>query len=339
MKALLLRNVWTFPVALAMLISGTMGDHAAPAFEGRDFAVIAHRGASGYAPEHTAVATAMAHAMGADFIEQDVAFTRDGRAVVIHDVILESTTDVADRFPGRRRDDGRFYVIDFTAAEIRSLRKGERTDPRTGKAVYPGRYPAGDYKFPLMFLEDAISLIRGLDKSTGRTTGVYPELKKPEFHLTEGLDPVPPFMEALKRSGALDGTQPCYIQCFHPETLRRIRRDYGPGLTLVQLIGRNAWKESSVDYDQLLSKAGLREVATYADGIGLPVDLLVSFKEGGLEWLPAKSWAREAGLIIHPYTLRRETIPEGFTYGQVLAFLAAGGGVDGLFTDFPDLRP
>ncbi len=323
--------------ALVMVVLGS--PLAVPGSGGGEFAVIAHRGASGYLPEHTAVATAMAHAMGADFIEQDVALTKDGRALVIHDVTLESTTDVARRFPDRGRKDGRFYVIDFTSEEIRQLRKGERTGRLTGKAVYPDRYPSGTYNFPLMFLGEAIGLIRGMDASRDRETGLYPELKKPEFHAAEGMDPVPPFMEALRKAGALEGTVPCHIQCFHPPTLKRIRAEYGRELSLVQLIGRNSWGESSTDYNAMLTPEGIAAVAEYADGIGLPIEAIVDASGPDLRWRPVKDWAKAHGLMIHPYTLRRETVPEGHSYEALLAFLAGADGVDGVFTDFPDIRP
>src|SRR5262245_10445554 len=79
--------------------------------------VIAHRGASGYLPEHTLEAAAMAHAMGADFIEQDVVLTKDDQAIVLHDIHLETVTNVAKTFPQRARPDGRYYAIDFTLSE------------------------------------------------------------------------------------------------------------------------------------------------------------------------------------------------------------------------------
>ena len=94
--------------------------------------VIAHRGASGYLPEHTLAAKAMAHAMGADFLEQDVVLTADGVPIVLHDIYLEATTDVEQRFPDRSRPDGRFYAIDFTLAEIRTLSAHERTTRSRG---------------------------------------------------------------------------------------------------------------------------------------------------------------------------------------------------------------
>ncbi|MEW6710741.1 MAG: glycerophosphodiester phosphodiesterase family protein, partial [Candidatus Riflebacteria bacterium] len=87
---------------------------------------IAHRGASGYLPEHTLPAKALAHGMGADYIEQDLVLTKDGHPIVVHDIHLDTVTDVATRFPERKRDDGRFYAIDFTLAEIKTLKVTER---------------------------------------------------------------------------------------------------------------------------------------------------------------------------------------------------------------------
>lgn len=87
----------------------------------QDKLVIAHRGASGYLPEHTIAAKAMAYAQGADFIEQDLVMSKDDHVIVLHDHHLETVTDVRDVFPGRARADGRYYVIDFTLAELRQL--------------------------------------------------------------------------------------------------------------------------------------------------------------------------------------------------------------------------
>lgn len=107
--------------------------------------VIAHRGASGYLPEHTLPAKAMAYAQGADYLEQDLVMTKDDRLVVLHDHYLDRVTDVAQRFPQRARQDGRFYAIDFTLAEIKSLKFTEGFEPKDGKNVqtYPGRFPDG----------------------------------------------------------------------------------------------------------------------------------------------------------------------------------------------------
>ena len=103
--------------------------------------VIAHRGASGYLPEHTLVAKALAHGLGADYLEQDVVATRDGQLVVLHDLYLDDVTDVAAKFPGRQRTDGRHYVIDFDLAELKTLTIFERRAPGALTAKYPARFP------------------------------------------------------------------------------------------------------------------------------------------------------------------------------------------------------
>ncbi|MDB6140762.1 MAG: glycerophosphoryl diester phosphodiesterase, partial [Verrucomicrobiaceae bacterium] len=105
--------------------------------------VIAHRGASGYLPEHTLPGKALAHAMGADCLEQDIVLSKDDVPIVMHDINLDTVTDVAKHFPDRKRDDGRYYALDFTLAEIKQLEACERFNPKTGKAVYPNRFPLG----------------------------------------------------------------------------------------------------------------------------------------------------------------------------------------------------
>lgn len=111
-----------------------------------DKVVIAHRGASGYLPEHSLPAKAMAYAQGADYLEQDLVMTKDNELVVLHDHYLDRVTDVAERFPDRARKDGRYYAIDFTLPEIKSLKFTEGFDiDKEGKKVqsYPGRFPMG----------------------------------------------------------------------------------------------------------------------------------------------------------------------------------------------------
>src|SRR6185503_3100921 len=103
--------------------------------------VIAHRGASGYLPEHTLVAKALAHGLGADYLEQDVVATRDGKLVVLHDLYLDDVSDVAERFRGRQRDDGLHYVIDFDLTELKTLTVFERRAPGSAAAKYPARFP------------------------------------------------------------------------------------------------------------------------------------------------------------------------------------------------------
>src|SRR5680860_1507634 len=111
--------------------------------------IIAHRGASGYLPEHTLAAKAMAYSMGADYLEQDIVMSKDNVPVVIHDIHLETVTDVAKKFPNRKRKDGKFYVIDFTFEELKQLNVSERFDPKTKKAVFPKRFPTFSSTFKL----------------------------------------------------------------------------------------------------------------------------------------------------------------------------------------------
>src|SRR5262245_31828658 len=144
--------------------------------------VIAHRGASGYLPEHTLPAKALAYGLGADFLEQDVVATRDRQLVVLHDIYLDDVTDVAQRFAGRSRKDGRHYVVDFDLAEIETLTVSERRAPASSAARFPSRFPAGTGIAGVSTLATELKLIQGLNKSMGRTVGVYPEIKDPHWH-------------------------------------------------------------------------------------------------------------------------------------------------------------
>ena len=151
--------------------------------------IIAHRGASGYLPEHTLATKALAHAMGADFLEQDVVLSRDGVPIVLHDIHLDSTTDVAQRFATRARADGRFYAIDFSLEEIRQLQVHERScrDASGAEvAVFPDRFPVDAGLFRIPTLAEEIDLIAGLDRSRNCSTGLYVELKSPNWHEAEG---------------------------------------------------------------------------------------------------------------------------------------------------------
>ena len=141
--------------------------------------VIAHRGACGYLPEHTLEAKAYAHALGADFVEQDIVATRDDELIVMHDIHLDRVTNVAERFPGRMRDDGRFYARDFDLHEIQSLNATERRRADGQTAVFPQRFPTTIGRFRVPTLREEIKFIQGLNRSTGRDVGIYPEIKRP----------------------------------------------------------------------------------------------------------------------------------------------------------------
>ncbi len=183
-------------MTLAALAIGVMSASALAA----DKLVIAHRGASGYLPEHTLPAKAMAYAQDADYLEQDLVMTKDDQLVVLHDHYLDRVTDVAERFPDRARKDGRYYAIDFTLAEIKSLKFSEGFELENGKKVqtFPGRFPMGKSDFRVHTFEEEIEFVQGLNHSTGKNIGIYPEIKAPWFHHQEGKDIALKVLETLK---------------------------------------------------------------------------------------------------------------------------------------------
>ncbi len=304
-----------------------------------DKIIIAHRGASGYLPEHTLAAKALAHGQGAHFIEQDIVLTKDDVPIVLHDIHLDTVTDVADRFFDRRRDDGRYYAIDFTLAEIRTLSVNERISLKTGEPVFPGRFPKGKSGFGIATLAEELELIQGLNASTGRTVGIYPEIKRPAFHRREGKDISLIVISMLANYGYRTKQDPVYLQCFDWNEVKRIRSDLGYRGRLVQLLGENDWKIApDVDYDYLKSADGLVEIATIADGIGPWIGQVAS-AEGGGEPKPTGlvETAHAEGLEVHPYTFRADSLPDySATLEHLFQLFLVEIGVDGVFTDFPD---
>ena len=208
-------------------------------------AIIAHRGACGYLPEHTLPAVELAHTLGADYIEQDVVLTSDGIPIVLHDVTLELTTNVAALFPERHRDDGLFYAIDFTLKEIKTLNAHERTDSH-GNPVFPGRYSGTGVEFKVPTLAEEIETVDRLNAASGKRTGVYIELKRPEFHEQEGVDIYQAVLDVLTVFNRLGKSAETVIQCFDPETLKRFAREgifKGPLVQLVLTESRQlAWR-------------------------------------------------------------------------------------------------
>jgi glycerophosphoryl diester phosphodiesterase len=305
-----------------------------------DVLVIAHRGASGYLPEHTLEAKAYAHALGAHYIEQDVVATRDDALIVLHDIHLDRVTDVAVRFPGRHRDDGRFYARDFDLAEIRTLYAGERRGDDGETAAFPRRFPAAVGQFRVPTLREEIKLIQGMNHATGRTAGIYPEIKNPAWHRAEGVDLSALVLQQLDDLGYRGKDDPVYLQCFDAEEVRRIRQELGCRLRMVQLLAENDWGESATDYDALKTPEGLADLAGIVDGIGPWLGQIVQM--AGVEGQPVStglvSAAHDAGLVVHPYTFRAEQLPPGFdTLTEMVHWFVTTLKIDGLFTDFPDL--
>lgn len=299
--------------------------------------VIAHRGASGYVPEHTLAAKALAYAMGADYLEQDIVASRDDALVVLHDIHLDRVTNVTQAFPHRARSDGRFYVRDFDLDELRSLSVWERMNA-DGSPVYPKRFPPKSGSFRIHTLSEELELVAALNTSTGKKTGVYPEIKRPEWHKQEGVDIAPRMLNELTTFGYLGREDPVYVQCFDADELVRLRNDLGCELRLVQLIGENSWGESGSDYDLMRTPRGLKTLAATVDGIGPWVEHLYELDSTGPRSSGFVEAAQGEGLAVHPFTFRRDSLPSGFeSFDALLTFVIGELGADGLFTDFPDL--
>jgi len=302
--------------------------------------VIAHRGASGYLPEHTLAAKALAYGMRADYIEQDVVLSKDGIPVILHDIHLDTTTDVASKFPERARDDGRYYAIDFTLDEIKTLTVTERFKADSGKQVYPNRFPAelGIFKVPT--LEEEIKLIQGLNHSTGRDVGIYPEIKDPAFHREEGQDITKIVISVLEKWGYNNPASNAFVQCFDWVETQRIRNELNYQGKLVQLIGENRWgAPEGTDYDYLKSNDGIAEMAKVVDGIGpwLPQVITGLSANSTAIMTPTLIAAQRAQLMVHPYTLRADQLPKWAGDMDVaLKAIFEDAGIDGIFTDFPD---
>ena len=302
--------------------------------------VIAHRGASGYLPEHTLPAKAYAHAIGVDFLEQDVVLTRDDVPIVLHDIHLDTVSDVATTFPGRQREDGRFYAIDFTWDEVQQLHACERFNAKTLKAVFPTRFPIGPPSFAIPSFEQELNFIAGLNASTGRNVGIYSEIKQPAFHRQAGKDISRIVLETIEKTGWASDKNLIYVQCFEAPETRRLREELGCQLPLIQLLDGDPWDDlvkpgRVADLDQ-----ALQQVREYADGIGPSLSqlLLARDPDGFLRTSPLVEAAHKLELKVHPWTIRRDALPkEVDSLDSLHEVLFKQLGVDGAFSDFPDL--
>jgi glycerophosphoryl diester phosphodiesterase len=316
-----------------------IGEKAMVSNRSRPKIVIAHRGASGYLPEHTLAAKAAAHAMGAGYLEQDVVLSRDGAPMVLHDIHIDTVTDVAQVFHDRARGDGRFYAIDFTLDELKALTVMERADER-GEQVFPGRFPRGASSFQIPTLAEEIELIQGLNLSTGREAGIYPEIKAPAWHRGQGQDISAIVLGVLADYGYADPDDPIHLQCFDWHETRRIRNELGWRGRLIQLLGENDWAEApDVDYDALRTREGLAEIARVADGIGPWMNHIVTGRDaaGALQMTGLVEDAHAHGLAVHPYTFRADALPDyAASLEEALRIFLIDADVDGVFTDFPD---
>jgi glycerophosphoryl diester phosphodiesterase len=342
--------------------------------------VVGHRGASGYLPEHTLEAYKLAIETGADFVEPDLVVTKDGALVARHEPMLGGTTDVADRaeFANRKKtlkvdgvDVTDWFAGDFTLAEIKQLRArqamAERDQSMNGKLSIPT-------------FEEVAGLAKAESARLGRTIGVYPETKHPTFHREIGLPLEDRLLAALAALGWIEKSSPVIVQSFEVGNLKYLRGK--TQVRLVQLIdAEDVDKDGGVvlapPYEQpydfvvagdkrtfkdLVTKAGLSEIATYADGVGpwkpyiLPsrqVDQNQDGKPDDLNGdgklderdrilLAPTSLVQDAhavGLFVHTWTFRSEARRLAADFkedpaAEYKAFYALG--IDGLFSDFPD---
>jgi glycerophosphoryl diester phosphodiesterase len=303
--------------------------------------VAAHRGASAYLPEHTLEAKAMAYAMGVDFIEQDVVLTKDNVLVVLHDHTLETTTDVAKKFPGRQREDGSFYAIDFTLNEIKSLVVTERFNPQTNKAVFDKRFPVTfgiDFRVPT--LEEEILLVQGLNKSTGKNVGLYVEVKEPAFHEKEGKPIMETVIEMLSRYGYNSENANVILQIFDYEAVKKSRAlGWKADLAmLVDMDGQMLVDDKAV-HKWLLTEEGVREVSKYASIYAPWFSHLAEPTADGKSYVlaPCIRWAHDAGMKLHTWTYRADSLPKGFSSeDEVFEVAFEQIKVEGIFSDFPD---
>ena len=314
--------------------------------------VIAHRGASGYLPEHTLAGYGVAMLQGADFIEPDLVMTRDGELIARHDNRLDLTTDVATRpeFASYKRTkdvDGvrmsGWFSEDFTLAEIKTLRCNERI---------PEIRPANrrfDGQFEVPTLREILGVVRDHEQQLGRRIGIYPETKHPTHFARLGLAMEPALVALLNNYGYARKDDPVYLQSFEPTSLKQLRA-LTP-LALIQLLDENGapfdLRASGETYDAMATATGLAQIATYADGIGPNKERIIA-RDAGNRLAPQPTNlvrdAHAAGLAVHAYTFRAENyfLPTELRNGsdpttcgdlesEIQAYLAVG--IDGMFVD------
>ena len=366
--------------ALALAACGGSDSPSYPTLNGDTPLVIGHRGASGYRPDHTLESYKLAIDMGADFIEPDLVATKDGVRVARHEPNITGTTDVATRpeFASRKttknvdgvNEEG-WFVSDFTLAELKTLRAVQPLSDRDQS--YNG-------KFQIPTFEEVLDLAKAEGTKAGRTVGVYPETKHPTYHAKLGLPLEDRLLAVLAKYGYTTKASPVIVQSFEVSNLKYLRTK--TQVRLVQLVDANDVNaDGSMDltapYDKpydfavagdsrtfasLLTPAGLKEVKTYADGIGpwkpylIPSKQVDANKDGKPDdlngdgkiderdrvMMPATSVVKDAhaaGLFVHAYTFRNEAkrLASDFKGDPKAEYkLFFNLGVDGVFSDFTD---
>lgn len=274
--------------------------------------LVAHRGASAYAPEHTREAYTLAIEQGADFVEQDLAVSKDGVLVCIHDLTLERTTNVEAVFPDRfvtavlnGKPVRRWLVADFTVSELKRLDAGSWFDAKFAGARIPT-------------FQEAVDLVRG-------KAGLYPELKDPAFYRERGVSPEKLLADAIRKNDIdADPRTPIVIQSFDQDTVKALAGEL-PRVPRVWLVDAK-WA------DQVDSAEKVKAIAAWATGLG-PNKQIVAARPDVVKWSHA------AGLTVTPWTFRSSNTGAFASVGEEMAKFLYEYGVDAVFTDNPDQFP
>ncbi len=303
-------------------------------------AVIANGGASAYLMEHNLPSVALAVAMEADLIKQDLVLTKDDQLIVFRDPTLERVTNVAELFPDRAREDGRYHVLDFTLDEIRQLSLHDPT----------GHFPAELHpRLTIPTFSEELAMIRGLEKTLNKTIHIAPEIKQPWLYRENGRDISKLALAILQEYGYSGQEDNILLLSFDAEELQRIAKELlpemGMSIKLIQLIDSKEGTETMVEewgdlvsynYEWMFSKSGLRSLKRYAAGIGLSKSMLTDNK--GTLLLPGFTEnVHQLGMIIYTLPTPQEAqsrLPFVNSFEEELTFLYFTLGVDGIMTDF-----
>ena len=317
---------------------------------------IAHRGASGYRPEHTLAAYELAVAMGADYIEPDLVMTRDGILVDRHEPQISGTTDVAERpeFADRRSTkciDGEevtgWFAGDFTLAELKTLRAKERlAGLRRESQQYDGLFEVPTF-------EEVLRLRERLTREAGRTIGIIPEIKNSTYLHALGFDPEAEMTRWARAYHLNTETAPLWVQSFELTALKNLREHGFRARTILLTTvegGPYDLHREGTTYAELTTADSMRRLAQWIDGLGPEKEQIIPLLADGSLGEPTSfvEDAHAAGLVVTPWTFRAENqfLPTSYRSGagpqefgravdEVLAFLQAG--VDGVFCDQPDV--
>ncbi len=302
----------------ALMLAGCGGSDSAPAQP----QVIAHRGASGYLPEHTLGGYELAIRMGADYIEPDLQITKDGALVAIHDDTLTRTTNVAALFAQRN---GGYKVSDFTLAEIKTLTV---VPTGTGKTSYPGFTPSSANAFAVPTFQEVVDLAKKQSSAVGREVGIYPEAKQADPAMEDGI------LKTLAANG-YNANSKVFIQSFSDATLRSLRakqiaqNNKMPLILLgVATTAPDGTARMGVTGATGVQALTLKDVAAFNEGVGVLIN--------NTTYPVTKSFidqAHAAGLKVHGWTFAQaDAAPAATEFRKYLDM-----GMDGMFANYPDL--